>query len=106
MAFASEIDISLKLTIDGTTFPIQGSQVKRFEIDLLAWGFDADVTFVISAEGDADELLAKFTTTDLATAVLTVKEPARTDDQPVAAPIVLTGFVSEKSVQEEAFQQT
>lgn len=95
--FADSLDLSLKLTISGTSFQIPGGNIKGFQLELHSYGFDCRVSFVVSSEKETDSLFASFTTTSLIEANLQMTPHFPPGDTALTA-LTVTGLVTEKDI--------
>ena len=105
-AFEDRLAVSVTLTAGGTAHAIPPGNVKAFELELHAWGFEGRVDFLVAdntAAGglEADALLASFLEPDLLEVELELKA-VRTDaaSQPALTPLKVKGLVTERSLVE------
>lgn len=70
---AQALEIVLSITIGGgTAVDVPCSQVKRVDLDLHPWGFEAEVLFYLQVEGATDALFTLFTGKGLVEAKLSI----------------------------------
>lgn len=96
------LSTALRLTVDRRSHDLAATAIEAASIELHAWGFEADVTFLVESEGtgtDEDPLFADFQLPALLTAALTVKRAFDEVDE-VAQPLTVQGVVVERSVEE------
>lgn len=107
--FSEQLDVTLKLTIDGTEYKVWGANVKNFEIELQPYGFVACLDFWVNddvdMDGDSDDTLkTPFQTEKLAEVDLSIQvfRPDRREVERDPDPLHLRGFVVEKILFEQA----
>lgn len=104
--FADRVAVSVTLTAGGTAHTFAPGDVKAFELDLHAWGFEGRVELLVadnaSAGGlESDALLAAFLAPDLMDVEVELKA-VHTDaaTQPAITPLKVKGLVAERSLVE------
>jgi hypothetical protein len=104
--FEDRLAVSVTLTAGGTAHAIPPGDVKSFELDLRAWGFEGRVDFLVAdnaAAGglESDALKAAFLEPDLLEVELELKA-VQTDaaSQPAITPLKVKGLVVERSLVE------
>jgi hypothetical protein len=104
-SFRDRLEVKLDLTISGTTHSIAGGDVKKFEIEILPYGFSgrAEFWFVANTSQSEDKLFSPFVKDDLIDVSLTLK---RENDQEwgEAEEMTVKGLVFERAVEERAFE--
>ncbi len=96
------LSTALTLTVDGTSHGLVATQIEAVALDLHAWGFEADVTFVVESEGsgtDDDPLFSDFQKPALMTAALTLERSFDEVDEE-SIPLTATGVVLARSLEE------
>ncbi|WP_163992308.1 hypothetical protein [Pyxidicoccus caerfyrddinensis] len=104
--FADRLAVSVTLTAGGTAHAIPPGDVKSFELDLRAWGFEGRVDFLVADNAEvggleSDALKAAFLEPDLLEVELELKA-VQTDaaSQPAITPLKVKGLVAERSLVE------
>jgi hypothetical protein len=106
--FNDRLAVTLTLTIDGTAHKVVAGNLKRFALELFSWGLEGEVEFMLTdnqSQGgqDKDELLADFLKPDLVEVELEVKAVLpETSAQPSHTALKVKGYVTEKTLEEEA----
>ncbi|HYI00516.1 hypothetical protein [Hyalangium sp.] len=100
--------VSLTLTVGGKAHKIIAGSIKRFSLELSSWGFEGEAEFLLTdTQGnkgkDNAALLTAFLKPDLVEVKLEVKAVLpETSSQPNPTALELKGFVTEKTLVEEA----
>ncbi|MFA5984967.1 MAG: hypothetical protein WC782_13200 [Methylococcaceae bacterium] len=100
-SFDEDLAITLSLTIAGQTYAIPAGDVKSLALDLRTYGFNGQVSFVVSAEDTTDQLFTPITTqsdlieVSLQVAVFVIPEGA------TSTPLKLTGLVTTRGFYEQ-----
>jgi hypothetical protein len=102
--FSEALQLDLELAIKEDHFLIAGGNIKNFQITLLPYGFDAKADFWISSDISEDKLFPKFTRPDQIEARLSIQGVYNLPS-PAPEPLVVTGPVTWKSVQEIAVEE-
>jgi hypothetical protein len=104
--FDDRLAVSVTLTAGGTAHAIPPGDVKSFELDLRAWGFEGRVDFLVADNAavgglESDALKAAFLEPDLLEVALELKA-VQTDaaPQPAITPLKVKGLVVERSLVE------
>ncbi|MCY1022802.1 hypothetical protein [Pyxidicoccus sp. MSG2] len=104
--FDDRLAVSVTLTAGGTAHAIPPGDVKSFELDLRAWGFEGRVDFLVADNAavgglESDALKAAFLEPDLLEVALELKA-VQTDaaTQPAITPVKVKGLVVERSLVE------
>ncbi len=104
--FRDRLAVAVTLTAGGTAHAIPPGDVKAFELDLHAWGFEGRVDFIVhdnsAASGlETDSLKADFLAQDLIEVEVELKA-VHTDaaTQPAVTPLKVKGLVAERSLVE------
>lgn len=94
----------LTLVVGTSTFSFPSGSFEEFSLEVLPYGFEATATVYVSSELDTDELFAPFTSDALIKATLSVDSCVLlgTEEDASVPPIVVTGYVVDKSLVEEA----
>jgi hypothetical protein len=106
--FKERLAVTLTLTIGGKAHKIIAGNIKRFALDLGSWGFEGEVEFLLTDNQgrggkEKDALLADFLKPDLVEVALEVKAVLpETSAQPTHTALKVKGFVSEKTLVEDA----
>ncbi len=106
--FQERLVVTLTLTIGGKAHKIIAGSIKRFALDLWSWGLEGEAEFMLtdnSAQGgqSKDELLADFLKPDLVEVKVEVKAVLpETSAQPTHTALTIKGYVTEKSLEEDA----
>lgn len=58
--FSDRLITTLSLSIGSAVHAVAAGQIERFELDVYAWGFRADVTFYVSSEQEQDAIFEGF----------------------------------------------
>jgi hypothetical protein len=99
MSFEDDLSISLTLTISGQAHTIPGGNVKSLELSVHSYGYEAAVSFVVSAEQSSDALLSPFTQQDLIEVALEVGVYIKPEDAETQT-LKLTGLATDKGFSE------
>ena len=102
--FSEALQLDLELAIKEDHFLIAGGNIKNFQITLLPYGFDAKADFWISSDISEDKLFPKFTRPDQIEARLSIQGVYNLPS-PAPEPLVVTGPVTWKSVQEVVVEE-
>jgi len=102
--FTEALQLGLELAIKDGRFTIPGGNIKNFQITLLPYGFDAKADFWISSDISEDKLFPKFTLPDQIEAKLSIQAVYNLPSPP-PDPLMVTGPVTWKSVQEIAVEE-
>ena len=102
--FSEALQLDLELAIKEDHFLITGGNIKNFQITLLPYGFDAKADFWISSDISEDKLFPKFTRPDQIEARLSIQGVYNLPS-PAPEPLVVTGPVTWKSVQEVVVEE-
>jgi hypothetical protein len=102
--FTEALQLDLDLAIKEDHFLIAGGNIKNFQITLLPYGFDAKADFWISSDISEDKLFPKFTRPDQIEARLSIQGVYNLPS-PAPEPLVVTGPVTWKSVQEVVVEE-
>ncbi len=102
--FSEALQLDLELAIKEDHFLIAGGNIKNFQITLLPYGFDAKVDFWVSSDISEDKLFPKFTRPDQIDAKLSIQGVYNLPS-PAPEPLVVTGPVTWKSVQEVVVEE-
>ncbi|MBN1209783.1 MAG: hypothetical protein JXB05_33345 [Myxococcaceae bacterium] len=100
--------VTLTLTIGGKAHKVIAGSMKRFSLELWSWGLEGEAEFLLlDTQGhggqDKDELLADFLKPDLVQVTLEVKAVLpETSGQPTHTALKVQGYVTEKSLVEQA----
>ena len=92
--------VSLALTIGSDAFAIPAGAIERFSLDAEIYGFAAEVTFHVSSELEEDTLFGRFSSLDLARAVLAVAGRVLAGTEEPSPPATFLGYVVERRVTE------
>jgi hypothetical protein len=98
--FPDRLRIELSFAIDGAAAVVSGA-IERLEVAMEPYGFEAEATFRISSEQDADPLFASFTGQALIWATLRVNTCVLDGTGDSAPPVAMTGVVVERAVREQ-----
>ena len=97
--FTEALQLDLELAIKDDHFRIPGGNIKNFQISLFPYGFEAKADFWVSSDLREDQLFPKFTRLDQIDARLSIQGVYNLPS-PEPEPLVVTGPVTWKSVQE------
>lgn len=98
--FSDRLKITLALVIGGEAFSIAAGGIERLDVTITRYGFEAEVGFYVSSETVADTVFAKFSTTALEKATLTVANGRVLFAEAAAQPLTLMGYVTHRRVRE------
>jgi hypothetical protein len=102
------LSMSLTLTVGGNTHKVTAGHIKRFALQLWSWGWEGEIEFLLTdTKGrggtQKDALLADFIQQDLIAVTLELKAALpETSARPSQTALKVQGFVSEKTLAEEA----
>jgi hypothetical protein len=108
--FFDRIKATVTLTIKGTAFTVPAGALKKFEIEILPWGFrgSAEWWFVCVSDPTEDTLFTPFVAKDLVEMEISLARAFDEVDKGAevkAVPIDLKGLVLEKGVLERSFSR-
>lgn len=97
--FTDRLTTTLSLSIGSDVHALAAGQIERFELDIQAWGFRADITFYVSSEQEQDPIFEGFSGTTLLAATFQFARAAEGNGETPAG-ISVTGYAVSKSVSE------
>lgn len=106
------LESTLSLTIDGTSYSIPGGQIKSLDLDLRNHGFQGQLDFVLFDDSDhegsfEDTLYDSFITSTLATVSLEFKWTYWDDETSIdLESISLSGMVTDKKLRVHMYRRT
>ena len=98
--FTEDLAITLSLTIDGQAYTIAAANVKSLTLDLHAYGYNAEVSFIVYCESTADTLLTPITSNNLIAVSLQVATYIN-NSQGTVTPLSLSGLVTTRRFTEQ-----
>lgn len=98
--FDDRLQATLTLAMGSSTLSVLAGAIDALELDARVYGFEATVTFRLSAQGQADELFDPFRTSDVMKATLSLANGALTMAGEEAALTTFTGYVTSRRIRE------
>jgi len=96
--FSEKLKLALELIASSDTFTIPAGAIEGFHVNLVTWGFTAEVSFRVNCELEDDPVYPAMTATAPIRAKLSIGRYRGPDEQ--VTPLVLGGYVVERSFEE------
>ncbi|WP_185236175.1 hypothetical protein [Teredinibacter franksiae] len=101
---AETLAFTLTLTVDGNAYSVPGANIKQCELQAFSYGFSGMLGFYLPSDQREDELLEAFCTESLIDVELGISAVHNLPDPPPDG-FNIKGLVTEKFLQEQAYQQ-
>lgn len=100
LTFSENLQINADLVIKGTSYKVDGSNIKSVSLNLEQWGFTGSVSFYVSNHPQKDKLYDSLIKDDLINISINIKYGLTTPKKEKVVPLQLKGIVSDRAYHE------